>query len=136
MSLCGHESAFLLELLGHIVVVCLMLQERAKLLSKVAMLFCIPPTMYEKSICFTHLPEHGIIGHFHFIHSSGYVGVSHYILICTFLLTYDDEGLYLFLLTFGISLVVSIQMFLLVQNWVMFLMLSSRILYILWIKIL
>lgn len=87
------------------------LHERAKLLFKVAVPFCIPRTMYDKSTCFTYSPEH-IVDHFHFTNSSEYTGEFHYVLACISLMTNDDEGFYMFSLSVGTSsLVVFIQIF-------------------------
>lgn len=86
------------------------LHERVKLLFKVAVPFCIPPTMYDKSTCFTYSPEH-TVDHFHFTHSSEYIGEFHYVLVCISLLTKDDEGFYMFSSSVGTPLVVFIQIF-------------------------
>lgn len=62
---------------GNMILVFLTLLDTSKLFSKVAELFCIPPTMYESSNCSTNLPTIDVITLFHFSHFNGWVLASH-----------------------------------------------------------
>ena len=74
-------------MLDHVVRVCLVFQEVAKLSSKVADPFCIPTSMNESSYCSTFLPVFGVVTALDFNHSNRCVGVSH----CCFPLHFSDD---------------------------------------------